>query len=163
MFVMFHCIMLLSWLDLYLTGLIIIALDQHYKNSFLYSLHTYMFASQQQHWTSCLAGVQNGTSSHLPCKDEDLRLQENMLSQGHGTTSFVSNNTGTAFSPATAATPSHNHQLSAYGRSIGSQPLYWAHLRPDTGIAQDPSVVGELTHSRWHYNLYGINIHLMIR
>jgi hypothetical protein len=23
--------------------------------------------------------------------------------------------------------------------------------------------VGELTHSRWHYNLYGINIHLMIR
>ena len=33
--------------------------------------------------------------------------------------------------------------LSSFSRSIGSQPQYWAHLKPDTGIHEDPSLIGE--------------------
>ena len=33
--------------------------------------------------------------------------------------------------------------MSMFSQSIGSQEHYWAHLKPDTGIHEDPSLIGE--------------------
>ena len=33
--------------------------------------------------------------------------------------------------------------LSSFSRSIGLQHHYWAHLKPDTGIHEDPSLIGK--------------------
>ncbi|GAX86484.1 hypothetical protein CEUSTIGMA_g13893.t1, partial [Chlamydomonas eustigma] len=119
-----------------------------------------------QNWTTGAADAQAGVSltspsaghhytcCHNPCiLPEDPRFQSSSLqSLGRSRSSaapyFVSSSgsftagSGIPVSSSSAAAFALNHgQFSAYGRSIGLQPHYWAHLRPDTGIAQDPSVV----------------------